>query len=300
MFVISLNSSNVINDGYNNKLLYNFPSTVNLKDKYVALSNVSLYYSWFNITTTLGNNTLIYNWISGSTTTEYTIVIPDGLYEIANLNTYFQSIMIVNGTYWVDNGNNYFPFEIIVNPSRYAVQLNTYYVSSSAYPTATAPSAGWPSSGHEFNTVVVFPQNFNQIVGYIGTLPFSSSQNIANSTVPNSSYYSESKDSKNTLSYLSNVAPNVQPNGTVIFNLSGISNPYSNPSSVIYSMPVNAVIGSQISTTPPNFIWAKFTDGTYSSLTLTLTGPSGTQLAIRDTNMTITLVIKDINESAGK
>ena len=49
MFIIVFNQSNIVNDGQNNKLVYKFPNSVNLKDKYIAVSEISIFYSWFNI-----------------------------------------------------------------------------------------------------------------------------------------------------------------------------------------------------------------------------------------------------------
>ena len=62
-----------------------------------------MYYSWYNISENLGNDTFSYVWRSGtSTSNTYIITIPDGLYEIADLNTFFQSKMIENGHNLID------------------------------------------------------------------------------------------------------------------------------------------------------------------------------------------------------
>ena len=78
MFVIVLNQTNIVPDGQNNKLVYKFPNSVVLKDKYIAVSNISMYYSWFNITNASGNNYLTYTFTKVGVTTTYTITIPDG------------------------------------------------------------------------------------------------------------------------------------------------------------------------------------------------------------------------------
>ena len=56
MFIIVFNQSNIVNDGQNNKLVYKFPNSVNLKDKYIAVSEISIFYSWFNIASIYQNN----------------------------------------------------------------------------------------------------------------------------------------------------------------------------------------------------------------------------------------------------
>lgn len=304
MFVLVFNQSNIVNDGQNNKLVYKFPNSVVLKDKYVAVSSISMFYSWFNITVAYSNNTITYTWTALGVTTTYQVVIPDGLYEIAELNNYCQFVMIQNGTYWITStGSNVYPFEIIVNPTRYAIQLNTYLVPTSLPVGASVPGnfPGWPTITQ--NPVVTFPANFNKIVGY--SAGFTSNANLNNAYVPsspivNTSY--ESKTAAGTLSYLSSTAPQVQPNNTVLLSLSNINNPYSQPSSIIYSLNPAVAVGEQIYQTPPNFMWNRMIDGTYNELRLSFLGNDLQPLPIADPNMTILLTIRDINEGflAGK
>ena len=299
MFVIVLNQTNLVQDGQNNKLVYRFPNSTILKDKYIAVSNVSMFYSWFNITSTSGNNTLTYTWTSGAVTTTYNIIIPDGLYEISEINNYCQFVMIQNGTYWVNSvGDNVYPFEILLNPQRYAVQINTYLVPSSLPTGATVPVnfPGWPTTPQ--NPVITIPAKFNIIVGY--TAGFATNANVNNAYVPQTPATVQtnyaSKLSNGTLSYLSNTSPQVQPNNNVLFSISNINNPYSQPSSIIYSLNPNVAVGEQIYETPPNFMWNKLIDGTYSELRLTFLGNDLSPLIINDPNMTILLTIRDKDE----
>jgi hypothetical protein len=122
MFILVLNQSNLVQDGQNNKLIYHFPNSVNLTNKYIAISQINMYYSWFNITQAIGNNKFSYTWTSGAITTVYNVVIPDGLYEIAEINSYLQFFMISAGTFWFDANNNYFPVQLLLNPTRYSIQ----------------------------------------------------------------------------------------------------------------------------------------------------------------------------------
>lgn len=301
MYILVLNEKNIVPDGQNNKMIYRFPGSVNLKDKYIAVSSISMYYSWFNVTTTSLNNTLTYTWTAGAVTTTYTITIPDGLYEITAINNYCQFVMIQNATYWIDNtsGDYYYPFEILVNSNRYAVQLNTYLIPV-ALPAGTSIPAGfpgWPTVTQ--NSVVTFPAYFNLIVGY--TANFASNANLANAYVPpNPSTKDQNFVAKNglgTLSYLSDRAPQVQPNNNVLFSISNINNEYAQPSSIIYSLNPNVGIGEQINERPPNFMWNKLIDGTYNELRLSFLGTDLRPLTINDPNMTILLTIRDKEES---
>lgn len=305
MFILVLNSTNVVDDGQNNKLIYKFPNSVVLKNKYIAVSSISMYYSWFNITTGLGNNIFTYTWDNAGVTTTYTINIPDGLYEISDLNNLIQFECIKNNTYWynplVTPNEYYYPFELLLNINRYAVQLNTYLI-----PT-TVP-AGWITPGGlpsvQQNSVVTFPANFSSLVGY--TAGFSSNNNLNDAYVPpfpsSKAQNFVAKNGFGTLSYLSNLSPQLQPNSSLLLSLSNVNNPYCQPSSIIYSINPSVAVGEQINDRPPNFIWTKMIDGTYNQLNLNLLGSNLQPLTILDNNMTILLAIRDADEAylAGK
>ena len=301
MFVIVMNSTNIVQDGLNNKLVYKFPNSVVFKDKYIAVSSISMYYSWFNITSLYGNNTFTYTWTSGVSTQILTITIPDGLWDISAINNYIQYECIENGTYWTVSGVNYYPFELIVNANRYAIQLNTYYIPTAATAPAgiSLPSnwAGYPTTS--YNTIVTFPASFNAIVGY--TAGFASANNVGGTTTfgtaTASTNYATINSTTNTISYLSNLAPQVQPNSSILFSLSNINNPYTQPSSIIYSLNSNVGVGELISEKPPNFMWNKLIDGTYNELRLTFLSPGLQAITINDPNMTILLTLRDKDES---
>ena len=302
MFIIVMNSNNIVQDGLNNKLVYRFPNSILLKDKYIAVSSVTMYYSWFNIDSKYNNNYLTYTWTVGSVSTTYTVNIPNGLYNISDINYLIQYTMINNGHYLIDAGGyNIYYAEILVNPNRYAIQLNTFKVPTSLPTGYSAPSnfAGYPTQ--TFNPIVAFPEKFNLIVGY--SAGFISNGNVNNAYVPpiaSSSNYYVSKDGAGTLSYLSNMAPNVQPNSSIYLSISNINNPYSQPSSIIYSVTPTVAIGEQVIERPPNFMWNKMIDGTYNELRLTLLGLDYQPIQLNDPNMSILLTIRDKDEYSFK
>ena len=316
MFILVLNQGNIVPNGNNSTLVYKFPNSIKLTDKYIAVSSINMFYSWFNITAALGNNTFTFQWDSAGAV--YTIVIPDGLYEISQLNHYLQFWFIENGFYYIDsNGTNVYMAEILLNTSRYAIQLNTFYNYSDigqlppnlSLPTNFGNNIGTGFPAVRQNPVISFPSNFNAIVGY--TAGFSSNPNPYSIAYPTSGSYQPpvpstkaqnyvAKSSIGTLSYLSNLAPQVQPNSNVLFSISNINSPYSQPSSVIYSISPAVGIGEQISEVPPNYCWVKLVDGTYSQLTLTLLGNNLQPLTINDPNLTILLVIRDQAETSWK
>lgn len=299
MRVIVLNQNNLVPDGQNNKLVYKFPNSVLFKDNHIAVSSVSMYYSWFNITSAYQNNVFSYTWVNGTTTTTYTITIPDGLYEITELNYLLQYKMIANGTYLINSsGNNAYYAEFILNPTRYAVQINTYSVPT-ALPTGFTTPPNWVGGfpTQSFNPSIVIPAKLNIILGY--NAGFATNQNTNNSYTPPTSQY-VSKNGAGTLSYLSTSSPNLQPNSSIYFAMSNINNPYSLPSSIIYSLVPNGAVGTLIAERPPQFMWNKMIDGTYNELRLTFLGTDLQPIIINDPQMTILLTIKDSDEYGGK
>ena len=89
-------------------MIYRFPNSVQFQNNHIAVSSVSMYYSWFNISATLNNNKFYYTWynaagiISVGGNPYFTVTVPDGLYEVSQLNSLLQFNMINNGTYLIN------------------------------------------------------------------------------------------------------------------------------------------------------------------------------------------------------
>jgi hypothetical protein len=289
-----MNSSNLVRDGRNNQMVYRFPSSVQFKKSSIAFVSCSIYYSWFNISSTLSNNVFTYNWINGAgVSTTYTIIIPDGLYEISTLNQYLQFIFIQNGHYLVNaSGQNVYYAEFIVNPARYAIQINTFLFPT-ALPSGFTNPASVPFPPQTFNPIITLPIRINEILGYV--VNFATNQNLNNAFVPPTSPY-VSKLANGTLSYISTSAPNVQPNNSLLFSMSNIDNAYASPTSILYTLVPNVNPGEIIVDRPPNYIWARMIDGTYNELRLIILGNDLQPIQINDPSITIVLAIRDATD----
>jgi len=315
---IVLNQSNIVPDGNNNNLVYKFPNSVNFSHHEIAVQNVTMYYSWENINLTpLSNSQFSYAWTAGTistpgtTTTTYNLTVPDGLYEVSDLNYFLQYSMIQRGTYLInDAGKNVYYAEFLINPSKYAVQINTFPVPTSTGWTYNAGTLQWTgNSGTEyagwttpvadtasgsagfvgfatatFNPQLTIPNNLNKILGFTSPNPFITSLNTGVGT---------------NLSYISNVAPQVQPNSSVYIAISGIDNKYAVPNSIIYSLSPNVAFGAQINEYPPQFAWNKLLSGTYNEIRLSILGLNFQPIKILDPNMSIVLVIRDTKDIGG-
>jgi len=288
MSSIILTGANILSgDSSNSTLVYNFPSSVSFTNHEIAVSSISMYYAWFNIgdsTTSLNNNQFSYTWTVGVTTTTYQVIIPSGIFEIRDINNFFQYTMIKNGTYLINSaGQNVYYAELLVNVNRYSIDVNTFLVPT-ALPTGfTAPVAnvpagqaafvGFPTTS--FNPIITFPatNNFYKIVGYTAG-------------------YATTASSTLNQTFNSSVAPQVQPNPTIFLNCNFVSNIYSTPSTNIFAITPTGAIGSQILIQPPEFTFNAI-QGTTASLTFQLRGRDGSVIKIQDPNLTFVLCIRE-------
>ena len=295
MRVIVLNSNNIVPDGQNNKLIYTFPNSILFKNNSIAVSSISMYYSWFNIADYYQNNIFTYQWLVGTSLQTFTITIPNGLYEIADLNTLLQYNFINNGTYLIGpNNQNAYYAQFILNPVLYSVQINTFNFPTTLPTNYTTPSnfVGFPTTS--FNPIINIPPQFNIILGFSPN--YATPLNANNAYVPPTNQTLITKNGAGTISSLSTQAPDVQPNSSIFVSLTNINNPYASPSSIIYSVVPSGNVGTLILDRPPQFMWNKMIDGTYDRLQLTFLGNNLQPIKINDPSITIMLTIKDADE----
>jgi hypothetical protein len=309
---IVFSQNNITNVGKgNNQLAYQFPNSVSFPHHEVAVQNISMYYSWVNINaSTLNNNTFYYRWPQGGVATTYSVVIPDGLYEISTINSYLQFLMIQRGQYVYDStsATNVYFAEMVVNPSSYSVQINTYNIPVQFNVTGTGQTitisgvnyvvpVGWIATGGAYlptvtmcNPTTLQYTNFYKVVGFP---PLWSSYNTGTVANPVYNYGILAGAAGLTKSAISTTAPQVQPNPTLFFAISNIDNKYSNPSTIVYQLNADVAFGDLISITPPQFAFNKLLPGTYNGLRLAILGTNLQPIDILDPAMTITLVIRD-------
>ena len=201
VLTITLTGANIISSTGNNLLRYNFPTTAQFDNHEICLTNVTIYYSWYNIDKSLYNNNLFYYfWLStvgntysltaanpsititdansGIKTTyyydavadltyiRYPVNLPDGIYELQGIVDYMQYVMIQNNTYAFDtttNKNCYY-VNMSVNPTQYCFDVTTYQVDMSANLPSNI-TAYYPPPPQAFTPLIQFPINFNVIVG---------------------------------------------------------------------------------------------------------------------------------------
>jgi hypothetical protein len=282
-----LNKDNIV-DAKNSTLEYKFPTSVNFKNEQIAVAQLQMYYSWENINSSpLNNNIFKYSFPEGATYVEYTITIPDGLYEIADINFYLQSQMIANSHYLVNSkGQNVYYLELKISPTDYSIVANMYSVPTSL-PTGFSNPASMPfSSGILVNATTKITiesnNNFKDIIGFeSGTYP---------STTQTTNQSQKSND------FTPRLIPEVQPNRNIVITCTGISNVYANPQTKIYSIAPDVAIGGYIDYKPPEYLYNDLADGYYNQLRIQFLDKDGVPLNILDPDITILLTIRDKTE----
>ena len=202
-----LNQNNIVENSGNSSFLYNFPQGgYQFKDQFIAVQQISLYNSTFNISSANQNNSFSYIWVDG---TVVNITLPDSYLGITEINAYMQSVMVDNGHYLISGTSYVYLLEIVVNPSRYADQINSYLISSTIATNNSwtlPPSATWVLPTDDICPMFVVPNtNFQQLIGYTaGNYPNSVIAGTPPAQTQTPAYTS-------TQSFLSSTAPQIVP-----------------------------------------------------------------------------------------
>jgi hypothetical protein len=274
IYPLILNNTNVVS-GQPNKFIYNFPAGgVRFQDSKIAIGDLSLYYSWFNITADYNNNAFSFIWPTSTGTTTYNITIPDGAYTVSQLNSYLQNEMIDNGLYLLDaNGDYVYYIELQENPTYYAVQLNCFSLPTSL-PTSYSNPAGMTFPATTLCPQVVIPSS--SIVDLLG---------FSAGTYPSSPQTTDQ-------SFLSDQTPQVSPVQSIIVSCNLVNNRYSIPSTSLYTFNASGTqFGGLISASPNEYFFVDIQSGVYQSIEIEFLDQNFRQLQIRDTNVTTTLLI---------
>jgi len=279
-----VNSSNVIGTN-NNTYQYKFiQGSFQSKDCEMAIGSATIPYSWYNISSLYGNNKLTINFPYLATTYQMDLVFPDGFYSTTDINNYIQLQCLNNGLYLTYGGQNYFFISLSTNTNYYTNQfvfsMVPTTVATGPYAGYAVPTTGYWSSSNGLPTVsttpyVTFPAS-NSVGSVLG---------FTAGIYPTAPYTSNATKQSNTTPAGSSV------NGIVVrCNL--LDNNITMPSDILDCLPINAQFGSNITYLPSFPRWIKIKDGTYNSMTISLTDQNFNTIYARDPNLIITLLIR--------
>jgi hypothetical protein len=280
---ILINSSNVVTNSNNSKYEYYFPTPKTMNNGSIALHSLQMYYSWFNINATLYNNHKFkYKWwnSNGDLVDTFTVTIPDGFYTITTLNLFFQSVLLKNLHYLYDtiSKQNIFFLEFVENSTYYSIQLNTVPMyKSGSVPVDITKAGTWnyPTNKETPVVSILSTGNFKDLIGF------------------NSGSYPETLKSS-LYQKLSDYTPQLSPVSSVIVRCNLVSNDSAIPNDVLYSFSSGSTVWGGIIDVKPNSIYFNhIPSGMYSKLTLTFYDQNHRNIHIKDSQLLMTLLIRD-------
>jgi hypothetical protein len=267
---IILNKTHIQNLGNgNNVLRYDLPKSVEFgEEDTVSLSNLNIYYSWFNITSRFNNNRFFYKWyndVDGTPDVLTEIVIDDGWYSTLTLNEAILQKMTKNGHYLesIDGKTFLYFMELKSNQTFYATSVILSSVSQqydfhdgnglvdigTQYKTPT----GWKLPATFKAPEFIFPSNNN----FYKLLGFSAGATL--------SIYTSTDTTQRSETFLNTQTPAMLPNSSYIMTCNLVSNDLSIPNDVMYSftIPNNTGFGDLIGI-HPDAIKCKIKAGVYN------------------------------------
>lgn len=281
-FNLILNSTNITGNT-NSSFTYNFiGGGFEVKDDYeVCLSQVTLPYSFFNVSTFYGNNSLQINYPRPGTANQFDplpILLPNGNYSTTQITEYIQSAMIAQGMYLTNaQGQNIYFVQIVPNSVYYADQILCFPVPTAA--EIAAQGLITPANWYGSPSAAFCPQvNINNAAfgALIGYTPGAYPPGIVTTTY----------------STLSNTTPNASPVNALVVQMNICRNAVASPPNILASFPINATFGSNINFNPTIESFVDISPGKYNSFSLTIVDQNFQTVAFQDVNVLITLIVR--------
>lgn len=247
-----------------NTLEIRFPISYNSVNDQIALQSLSMYYSWFNVSTYFNNRTFSYVWVDGSTNN---VTVPEGFYTIDLLNQYLEFVFRANGHYLVNaTGKNVYFLELVLNSVYYSTTLDCRAVPLVTLPTSWTNPASVPLNG-KVPQIVFDTSEFNLLLGY-----------------PQSVSYPPTLGTTE-FRYNSTQTPIISPVTAINVSCSWVSDGrFSNYPSVIGTFVPDAQFGSLLSFTPQTLLHYPVMAKNYTGITIAFYDQRFRPLQILDTN----------------
>lgn len=277
-FTLCLNSSNVVVGSNNTSYRYSFiGGNFRTDDCEICISQSTIPYAWYNISTYYANTTFSLIFPTGATTQTVAVTLPDGFYTVDNVQQYIQNVCIANKFYLLTSSGSYvFPFYLAYSSTYYKVQIvcstipNAADMATLGYTQpAGAPALPAATTGVQF------------VTGTIGTV-----LGFANATTLPAAATGASQN------FLSTQTPIGSTVNSLVFRCSLVDNNVTMPSDIMDGCSIDVPFGSNIIYAPSFEKWVKMKSGTYSSLTFTICDQNFNQIYSVDPNVAITLMIR--------
>eukprot|EP00644_Phytophthora_capsici_P015309 jgi/Phyca11/113277/e_gw1.24.399.1 len=281
---IKLDSTNLVQDGYNSSWRYSFPgSSADFQDVTCAVQSISMYNSEYNIDSSqFLNNSFKIEVPTAGTTSTVSVTLQDGLYSYNDINRSIQIALVNAGAYLINaSGNQVFYIQLSENSVYYAAQFDFSPTPTSLPGGYTRPATGLYSSGGSglptttrVPRVIIDNVEFGKVVGLIaGTYPASSSTAAS--------------------AQLSNIIPQIHPSSSYVVRCDLIKNDYVASGDILSAFDRgDAQSGQLIAYRPSQYAWMNCQNGSRVSITITLFNQNDTRIKLRDTSVSIMLLLR--------
>ena len=264
----------------------------NVRNKALALTELTMANSFFNITAALGNQTWSYTWVDGTVVSD---TIPDGYYDVqdGSLQAYLQSRMLANGHVLLPSSNTsilpiLYYLSLIQLPTYYKVGLQLTPVPSTMPTGYKLPGSGyaspaWTLPSTPTTPLVTLPSPSSSIQPYLAQI-----LGLNHGTYPPTAYsvpYQHNSD----------YCPQTTPIHCVQILCDAVSNNTNANNNQLFSF--STAKASYLGTfdiEPSNLRWIPMRDfDALTSLTLSFVDGWGNPLMIQDPSYNLTLVLRD-------
>lgn len=242
----------------------------------MAISSVTIPYSWYNVTARYANNTVTLNFPITFGSAPANITFADGFYTVTDLNAAIQQACINEGFYLINASGQYvYYLTILYNPTTYGVQLI-------AQPVPTSLPSGWstPANWNGFPTISTTPvltitnAEFGKLIGFLpGLYPIygiTTDYNVLNTFTP--------------------IGSNIN---NLIVRSSLVDNEIGFPTDIVDSLAITSTFGTNINYVPPVLKWVKIASGIYQYFNITFVDQNLNSIYALDDNVCITIMINN-------
>lgn len=273
--ILTVNQSHLTNDS-----TYVFPLARTIQDmstKEIALISASIPFSWFNISAAQNNNKFTIIHPTSGANANITITLPDGGYELSDIN-YQMRTQLINAGYYIQNNTTLDQTvycELRVNASTYRYEFVSYAMPSSL------PSGFSAGSAITFPATPKGPQLTVPSTNIVQRLGFSAGNYP--SVMPTSLVVTSG-----------NLVPIITDVLNVGITCDTISNPYSSNSQLLTSIaPSGTKFGGNINYEASEIIYSPQQAAGRNNITFRIVDQNNRAISLNDTNIVLNFTIRD-------
>lgn len=297
----------------NNEVRLAFATPQSFNNCEIALVKASIYKSWFNITEAIGNNTFSYkipdNPAVPSSYIEVFMTLPDGIYEVSDINNALHADMKSRGYYFQADSPggtiplpDIYPIEIVADPVRYRASIKTLPLFPAPDdPTQVPPTSHYvwtadPTTTVPYHAGIIIPSSiYGSSANAGGNNNFHSSMGRVLGFSPGT-YPPNATDDDLQVTTVGDFTPEITLQNNILFQCN-LANEISNNSYAQALSQYDPVgkSGQQMQFEDQNPTYHKMNDGLAPYISVVVTDEHNIPLIMQDPIMTVTISIRQVS-----